>query len=120
MKDNKFDTKLDTLIGQGATFDGNITIEGGARIDGKLKGKINAKGTVVVGKNGKVDGEILAKSAVIGGEIKGTVRVQEKVEFETGAKFEGEVYCKTLVVQEGVIFDGSCTMTKKEIHPPKQ
>jgi len=119
MKDSRIDSKLDTLVGQGATFEGNIVIEGGARIDGKLKGKVNAKGTVVVGKTGKVDGEITAKSAVIGGEVKGIIKVQDRVEFESGAKFDGEVYCKTLVVQEGVIFDGSCTMTKKEVQPPK-
>ncbi len=114
MKD--LDTKLDTIVGQGTVFEGNITIDGSARIDGKFKGKIEAKGTVVVGKNGKVEGDVIAKNAVIGGEVKGTIKVQDRVEFETGARFDGEVYCKTLVVQEGVTFDGSCSMTKKEQH----
>ncbi len=120
MKNDRIDAKLDTIVGQGTVFEGNISIEGSARVDGKFKGNVNAKGTVVIGKSGKVEGEIIAKSAVIGGEVKGTIRVQDRVEFESGAKFDGEVYCKTLVVQEGVIFDGSCSMTKKEHPQPKQ
>jgi len=45
--------------------------------------------------------------------VKGKLYVAEKAEFQSGAKFDGELSCKGLVVEEGVIFDGLCQMTKK-------
>ena len=82
------------------------------RLDGRLKGKVIVNGTFVLGKGGNFDGELRTKNAVIGGNLKGTIKVEEKIEFETGARFQGDITCKGLVVNDGVIFDGTCNMTK--------
>jgi len=106
--------KIDTIIGPGAELEGNISVRGSARCDGRLKGKVRVQGTFVLGKTGLMDGELEAKNAVIGGTLKGTIKIEERIEFETGARFIGDLVCKILSVQEGVLFDGTCTMTKTQ------
>ena len=110
-KDFKED-RMDTIIGPGAEIEGNLTVRGSMRLDGRLKGKVIVNGTFVLGKSGTFDGELRTKNAVIGGNLKGTIKVDEKIEFETGARFQGDITCKGLVVNDGVIFDGTCNMTK--------
>jgi cytoskeletal protein CcmA (bactofilin family) len=107
------DEKLDTVVGVGTEFEGTIKVKGGVRIDGNFKGKLNVQGLLAVGKSGQVDAEVLVKDASFAGKVKGNVRVEEKVEFLQGARFEGDLVCKGLVIQEGVIFDGSCSMSKQ-------
>jgi cytoskeletal protein CcmA (bactofilin family) len=122
----KREEKVDTVIGAGAKFDGNLEIQGGIRIDGKLKGNLKVQGLLVIGKTGQVEGEIFAKDALVGGIVLGKIRVENKIEFQSGASFEGELVCKGLVIQEGVKFDGTCSMTKeqgifkKEPPPPEK
>jgi len=116
--EKNFEEKMDTIIGQGAEVTGNISVLGSARIDGKFKGNVRVQGTLIVGKAGIIEGDdISAKSAVIGGTVRGKLHVEEKVLFESTARFTGELTCKTLVVEEGVIFEGTCSMQKT---PPKE
>ena len=105
--------KLDTVVGVGTEFEGTIKVKGGVRIDGTFKGKLNVQGLLAVGKSGHVDAEIQVKDASIAGRVKGNAKIEEKVEFLSGARFEGDLVCKGLVIQEGVIFDGSCSMSKQ-------
>lgn len=111
----KREEKLDTVIGAGANFEGTINVKGGIRIDGRFKGNISVDGLLIIGKEGNVEGEIQAKDAVVGGKLKGKVKVDNKIEFQSGAQFEGELTCRGLVVEEGVKFDGSCSMTKETL-----
>ncbi len=120
MKDNKIvEEKMDTIIGQGAEMEGTISILGSARIDGRFKGTLKVQGSLIVGKTGLIDGEITAKNAVIGGNIKGKLHIEEKVVFESTARFNGELTCKSIVIEEGVVFDGNCTMSQKT-HPREE
>lgn len=109
----KLEERVDTVIGAGAKFDGNLEIQGGIRIDGKIKGNLKVQGLLVIGKTGRVEGEIFAKDALVGGTMLGKIKVENKIEFQSGASFEGELVCKGLVIQEGVRFNGTCSMTKE-------
>lgn len=108
--------KMDTIIGQGAEMEGTISVLGSARVDGRFKGTLKVQGALIVGKTGVIDGEISAKNGVIGGVIKGKLNVEEKVVFESTARFTGELTCKAIVIEEGVIFDGNCSMSSKTSH----
>ncbi len=119
-RNERMEEKMDTVLGAGSEIEGTIIVRGGVRIDGKFKGTLRVQGTLVVGRSGNLDGEIFAKEAVIGGTLKGKVKIDEKIEFQTGATFEGELVCKGLIVQEGVKFDGTCSMTKREVAPQEK
>ena len=118
-KETKPYEKMDTIVGEGGIFEGTIQVKGGTRIDGKFKGNIKVEGTLVVGKSGVIEGEIFAQNAVVGGHIIGKLVVAQKVEFQSGARFRGDLFCKGLIVEDGVIFDGTCTMSESSAEHPQ-
>ncbi|HHM23654.1 MAG TPA: polymer-forming cytoskeletal protein [Bacteroidetes bacterium] len=104
---------LNTLIGKGALFEGNLTVQHSLRIDGKLKGNIQSTDSIIIGKEGEVEGEVHVKNAIIGGKVKGKVIATGKVTLESTAEFTGELRAAKLVIDEGAIFDGTSQMREK-------
>lgn len=113
-EDRKKGGEVAGFIGKGMSIEGSLTFEETVRIDGSFKGEITATGTLVVGDGGFIEGNITAGSAIITGTIKGNLSASVKVELRRPAKFTGEIKTPTLIIDEGVVFDGSCVMVKKE------
>ena len=107
----KKDTMMN-IFGDGTKFKGNLRVAGSLRIDGEFEGQMTVSETLIVGKTGKIKGEIKSKNSIIGGAINGNLKTGEKVELQVGAKFEGDLSCKKLIVEEGVTFDGNCKMSE--------
>ncbi len=101
--------RLNSIIGKGCMINGTIEVqEGTLRIDGCSEGTINCPGTLIVGKSGKVRADIKVKNAVIGGTVLGNIEAREKIELQTGSRLEGDIKTTSLVIDEGVFFEGAC------------
>ena len=111
--------ELNTIIGKGAKFEGNIEVDHGIRIDGMLKGSVKSSDSIVLGKEGIVDGEIYVKSAIIGGKITGKIQATGKVVLEASAVVNGDLKTSKLVINEGAVFDGACVMKSDKSAPLK-
>ncbi len=98
---------------KGSTIDGKIRVNGSIRIDGKLKGEIEATESVIVGETGVIEGDIKAKEANISGKCTGQVVIENCVLLHATAEIDGDIKCKKLVVDEGVTIDGNITMKDK-------
>ena len=101
---------LNTLIGKGTVLEGKIVVNSSVRIDGKIKGDVKTNDSLVIGKQGEIEGEIIAKNAVVGGKVTGKINAQGKVVLESNAIFKGEMKAARLVIDDGAVFDGQCTM----------
>ena len=108
---------LNAFIGEGTTFKGNLSFQGMVRVDGRLDGEIFTKDTLMVGKTAEIKADIHAGALVIGGTIHGNITAEEKIELHSGARLQGNISTPSLVIAEGAIFDGSCTMVKKQESP---
>jgi len=108
---------LNAFLGEGTSFKGNLTFEGTVRVDGKLEGEIFTKDTLVIGKGAEVKADIHAGSIVVGGTIRGNVTAEKKIDLQSGACLFGNISAPSLVIAEGVVFEGSCTMGKKTEKP---
>lgn len=100
------------ILGKGSEFEGKLRFEGTVRIDGKFKGEVISAGTLIVGENAVIDGDMDVDSAVISGKINGNVSAKTRVEMHAPARLVGNIKCPVLVIQEGVFFDGNCQMGK--------
>jgi cytoskeletal protein CcmA (bactofilin family) len=58
---------VNSLIGFGSRFKGDIEIDGLFRIDGDFSGSIKTEGKVLVGTHGRADCTVNARVVVIGG-----------------------------------------------------
>ena len=61
----------------GTSVEGTINANSDIRIDGSLKGTLHCKGRVIIGPEGKVDGEVNCQNAVIEGSFQGKINVKE-------------------------------------------
>lgn len=100
------------LVGAGTTVEGKIRSNGSVRIDGKLIGDVVANENLFVGETGEVEGTVNARNITIGGKVKGGITAQEKLIFEAKSQVRGEIKAAKLVIDEGAVFDGNCTMTE--------
>jgi len=105
------------ILGKGSEFEGKLRFEGTVRIDGKFRGEVHSEGTLIVGESATLDGDVVVNSAVISGELRGNVKAKTRVELHAPAKLFGNMETPILVIQEGVIFDGHCQMTKEGQKP---
>lgn len=89
---------------------GDIKTNGDIRIDGNLAGSIIAKGKVVVGNTGKIEGEVLCQNANISGDIKGKLQVAELLTMQSSAKVDGDILTGKLIVESGAMWNGTVKM----------
>jgi len=106
--------KLDTVIGSETSVKGDVRVNGGLRLDGKLEGRVDIGDIFLAGPSSFLKGDVQCRSAVIAGRIEGDVRANETVELQTGAQVFGNITCRELVIQPGCFFQGNCTMVKPE------
>ena len=103
--------KVNALLGKGSEFEGKLSFEGIVRIDGVMKGEISSKDKLVIGDGARVDAEISVGSAVISGDVTGNITAIKEIELLAPAKMVGNINTPSLIIQKGVTFDGSCTMS---------
>ncbi len=101
------------LLEKGCEFEGKLTFEGTVRINGKFTGEIFSEGTLIVGEGASVDGKVDVGNVIIHGEVKGAITAHDRIEMHMPAVVDGDIKAQTLVIDEGVIFEGSCSMGKK-------
>ncbi len=99
---------VNSIIGEGTKLKGEFELNGLLRIDGNFQGRVKTKGKVLVGKNGTAECEIIAGTIVIGGKVKGDIIATEKVTLLSTGQLEGSIKTPRLVIEEGVIFNGTC------------
>jgi len=103
---------MNTFIAKGSEFVGKLTFEGTVRIDGKIDGEIFSKGTLMIGPGADIKAKINVDTVIISGNVTGNVTARKKIELRAPAKLKGNMHTPSLVIEEGVIYEGNCRMEK--------
>lgn len=98
------------ILSEGTVIKGDIIADGDIRIDGNLNGNIEAKGRLVIGPKGKVEGEINCNNVEVSGYMKGKINVSDLLTMKTSAEINGDIVAGKLSVEPGAIFSGTCAM----------
>lgn len=101
---------VNSIVGEGTRFNGELDLNGLLRIDGDFTGTIKTTGKVLVGKNGRAECTINASTVVVGGAVKGNIYSSERVIVLSSGMILGNIYTPRLIVEEGVILDGECVI----------
>lgn len=94
----------------GSKIVGNITADSDFRIDGMIEGELNCTGKVVIGEGGRVKGAINCLNAEIMGLLEGKINCSQQLSLRANGKINGDVQTKTLIVEPGAQFNGTCKM----------
>ena len=100
------------IIGSGSVFEGTINVPHSIRIDGAFRGKLQTAESLTVGEAGHIEAEIKAQNAFIFGKVTGNMYIDDRVELHVSAVVIGDIHAKELVINEGAVFHGNCSMQK--------
>ena len=103
---------LTAFIDEGSEIEGRYTFSGTVMLNGRFKGEISTTDTLIIGDKGVMNGDVRAGQVLIRGEVVGNVSAAERVELKRTARVFGDVEAPVVVVEEGVLFEGHCRMTK--------
>ena len=102
--------EMNAFLGEGTEFEGKLSFTGSVRLDGRFKGEILSEGTLVVGDSASIEGEIDVSEIIVSGEIKGSITASKRIEIHAPGKVFGNIQAPVVIIEEGVIFEGTCKM----------
>jgi len=104
-----------SFLGEDTEFEGKLIFKDELRLFGHFKGEIQTEGTLVIGESALVEADIHASHIIIqGGEVRGNITADNRVTVQSPGKVFGTIQTPAVVIEEGVIFEGSCSMSKIE------
>ncbi len=99
-----------TLIGADTSLKGDISSNTDLRIDGTIIGNIQSSAKVVIGANGRVEGDVSCNQADIVGKVSGNIRARELLQLRGESVVNGNVYTGKLQIEPTATFNGQCHM----------
>lgn len=103
------------VLDRGSEFEGTLSFEGAFRIGGVFRGKIFTDDVLIIGEGAVVDAEIEVGTLILSGELKGSVKAKERAEIHFPAVFRGNIQTPSLMVADGVVFEGVSQMGKSGV-----
>ena len=88
-------------------IEGNLISSSDLIFDGSIKGNIQSKGNLTVGKNADIEGDITAGRAVIEGKVNGNGKF-ENCRVAASAQITGSLATVALEMEEGASLSGDC------------
>ena len=110
-EEGKRSGQIDSLIGAGTRIDGNICFTGGLRIDGEVKGSIEAasgasSSMLVLSEHARIEGSVAVSHLVLNGSIVGAVKVSDSLEMQSKARIVGDVEYALIEMHQGAVIEG--------------
>jgi cytoskeletal protein CcmA (bactofilin family) len=106
-----------SIIGPGMTVTGDCQTEGTVRIEGLVEGSVRAGKAVVIGKQGRVVGDVVTQDAVVSGHVTGTLVAESRLELQATCHIDGEVRTRRMQLEEGAVLNGTVLMGDKKKTP---
>lgn len=127
------DLEADGSLDLFGTVNGNIKILGKLNVTGSIKGNseaaevyaqkaqvvgdITSYGSVKIGSESVIRGNIYATSAVIAGAVKGDIDVKGPVILDASAIVMGNIKSKSVQINNGAVIEGLCSQCYADVSP---
>jgi cytoskeletal protein CcmA (bactofilin family) len=95
-----------SLIQKQVSIKGSLSFSQPLFFDGQIEGDLETTGSLTIGENGRVNGNIRAKELVVWGAVQGNMHVDEACSLERDATVNGDVVARILRMEEGATFNG--------------
>ena len=105
------ETELTVFLGGESQILGDLIFTGQARLDGRFQGNIRGDGTLFIGPNAHIEATVEAATVIISGELVGDVSATKRLELKAPGRLKGNIAAPLVVMDEGVVFEGHCSMT---------
>jgi cytoskeletal protein CcmA (bactofilin family) len=92
---------LHSYVGTKTTLKGNFECNEDFLIEGTVEGSLRSEGTIVLGRDAMVRGEVSAREVAISGVVVGTIRCSERLDVFKSAKIAGTIQAPVLKMEPG-------------------
>jgi len=116
---DKKSSALGSILDPNIEINGDINVSANLIIYGKINGNIVSTETINTAKDSIINGNLIAKEAIISGTLKGDLEVSGKVVLTQDSNLLGNLKASIIVIEEGAQFDGMCKMIKQQIAESK-
>jgi cytoskeletal protein CcmA (bactofilin family) len=99
-----------TFLGKDVVFKGIMTLEGNIRVDGRLEGELRSTGTLIVGEDAIIRGNIMAGILITSGKINGDVIASERIKILKPGIVVGDIRTPSISIEAGAFFQGLSDM----------
>lgn len=104
---------INTLVGQGSSFKGDMVVHGFFRVDGDFQGAITTEGRILISPSGRIKGTLSGRDIVVGGVVKGDLFATERITLLASALVVGNLYAPRIQIERGVLIEGYCCSTPR-------
>lgn len=105
-----------TIFGRGLLVTGDVVCTGAVNVFGRVVGDIHAA-SLTIEEGARVDGKATVENAIIRGAFKGTL-YGGSVKMQGAAIVEGEVYNNSLSIEENAMFEGVARRLDRPVKAP--
>ena len=98
------------VISVGTFIEGKFRAAENVRLDGTIKGEIKCDKRLVMGEQGKVEGNRATVDAVVLGKVEGELTASGTLTLKGSAFIKGTITAKFMVVEEGARYYGECNI----------
>lgn len=104
------------IIAFGTKVEGDVLVDTDIRIEGEIKGNLNAANSkVIVGKTGVVWGNINCSNIDIMGLVEGDIVAEISVSLKATANVKGNLSTTVISIEPNAVFAGECKMITEAI-----
>ena len=101
-------------IGKSVIIRGELSGSEDLYLDGEVEGNISlTEHNLIVGPNGRVRANIIAKDVVVHGKVDGNVQGHDRVELKKSAVLSGDISTQRIVIEDGAFFKGAIDIRKE-------
>ena len=101
---------LGAFLGNGSKVVGHLTFSGPVEVDGQIEGEITAQDKLTIGESAFVKGTVQGGEILVKGTVQGDLIATKRLTLKKPAKVTGNISTPNLNIEEGVLFDGKCSM----------
>lgn len=107
-------TRAGGILSSGVSIKGSVKFQNELLVDGEVEGTIESPGTLTIGQQARIRGEIKAKAVTVKGTVEGNISASERCELQAGCTLRGDIEAPRLVVDENATFFGSAKIATKK------
>ena len=110
-------SEIKAFLGPGSQFEGKLVFNEIVRLDGAFRGEVTSHDTLIVGESADIQADVQVGTLILSGKFKGNVKAKSRVELRAPANVDGAIETPALSVEDGVILNGTISMTTGEATP---
>ncbi len=116
----QIEVNANSTIGENSFFQGRFAIKGSLKIDGKFEGETLLIDQLHIGPEARVKTDIKATSVVVEGIVIGNISAERRILLLSTARVLGTLKTPELIIQDGVVLEGKCTISHMKIENTKE